>query len=163
MQVLRVQNSQTSFQALRGFECSKNLEPIIGKASKTLEQRLFNAFNGNEDFNELCRRNDVWVNIEPKYNEFIRSGLEVSIRAKKLNTSDIARKENVISYLAAKLYEGGDYKRIYDYSEISKNSHIYRLVDLIDDFEDRTYEVIKGFIRNYKLKSAITHFFEKSV
>ena len=139
------------------------MEPIIGKAGKTVEQRLSDAFKENKYFNELCRRNDVWVNIEPKYSEFVRSGLLVSIHAKRLNAPDTARKENVISYLAAKLYEGGDYKRIYDYSEISKNSHIYRLVDLIDDFEDRTYEVIKGFIRNYKLKSSIIQFIKKSV
>ncbi len=163
MQVLRVQNNQTSFQALKGFECSKNLEPIIGKAGKTIEQRLSDAFKENKYFNELCRRNDVWVNIEPKYSEFVRSGLLVSIHAKRLNAPDTARKENVISYFAAKLYEGGDYKRIYDYSEISKNKSIYRLMDLIDDFDDRKDEVIRGFIRNYKLKSAITHFFEKSV
>ena len=155
-----VQNNRTSFQALKGFECSKNLEPIIGNAGEEIERKLLDAFNKNEFFQELCRRNDVWVNIEPKYNEYIRSGLDVRIDADKLNKPNPGLKENVISFHSVKLYEPYDYRRIYDYSVLKKNGFI--LDDMIWDFNSRADEVIYGFIKHYNLKSAIRHFFEKS-
>lgn len=160
MQVQRVQNNQTSFQALKSFECSKNLEPIIGDAGKKIEKKLLDAFNRNELFQELCRRNDVWVNIEPEYNTYIRSGLEVKIYADKLNKPNIGRKENVINYHAVKLYEPYDYERTYDYSILEKNRFI--LDDLVWDFDSRADDIIHGFIKHYNLNTAIKRFFEKS-
>ena len=155
-----LQNNQTSFQALKGFECSKNLKPIIGDAGEAVERKLLDAFNKNEYFQELCRRNDVWVNVEPQYNEYIRSGLQVRIDAYKLNKPNSGLKENVVSYHSVKLYEPYDYRRIYDYSLLEKNGFI--LDDLIWDFDSHADDIIRGFIKHYSFKAAIIHFFEKS-
>ncbi len=162
MQVQKIQNNQTSFQALRGFECSENLKPIIGVAGKSIEKKLEKALNANKLFQELCQRNDVWISINPKYNERIRSGLNLEIYASKINEPNAARRENVISYHAMKLYEPYDYERIYDYSKLAKAGYEFRLADLICDFNSRAEEIIHKFINHYNFKAAINHFFEKS-
>lgn len=162
MQVQRIQDNQTSFQALKGVECGKNLKPILGNAGEAIEEKLVKAFNKNEYFLELCRRNDVWVNVKPLYTDYIRSGLEVEITAGKLDAPKSVRRERVISHHEVKLYEPYDYKRNYDYSELEKKNRRLEIYNLIEDFNSRADEIVRRFINNYRLSQAIRNFFEKS-
>ena len=146
MQVQRIQNNQTSFHALKSFECSKSLKPIIGDAGEKIEQKLLKAFNEHKYFQELCKKNDVWVNIKPKHTNFIRSGLDVEIYATKLNETNIENRKNVINFTTVKFYGDPDYHSFLD------ESYRYHAED-----------IIQGFLKDVDgLKSGIRKFFEKS-
>ena len=162
MQIQRVQNNQTSFQALKGFECGKSLKPIIGETADVIEQKLFKAFNENQYFQELCNKNNVWVDIKPKNTEIIRSGLEVDIFANKLNESKLESREYVIGYNTSKFYDNNDV-RINDYSELKKQGYQLQLKTLISDYNFHTENIIESFVKNVEgLKSGIKKFFERS-
>jgi len=162
MQIQRVQNNQTSFQALKGFECGKSLKPIINDTADVIEQKLFKAFNENKYFQELCKNNDVWVDIKPKNTEIIRSGLEVDIFASKLNEPKLESREYVIGYNTSKFYENNDI-RINDYSELKKQGYKLQLKTLISDYNSHTEDIIESFVKNVEgLKSGIKKFFERS-
>ena len=161
MQVQRVQNNQTSFQALKGFECGKNLKPIVNDTADVIEQKLFKAFNENKYFQELCKNNDVWVDIKPKNTEIIRSGLEVDIFASKLNEPKLESREYVIGYNTSKFYDNNDV-RINDYSELKKQGYQSQLNTLISDYNSHTEDIIESFVNNVEgLKSGIKKFFER--
>ena len=161
MQVQRVQNNQTSFQALKGFECGKNLKPIIGETADVIEQKLFKAFNENQYFQELCNKNDVWVDIKPKNTEIIRSGLEVDIFASKLNKPKLESREYVIGYNTSKFYDNNDV-RINDYYELKKQGYKLQLKTLISDYNFHTEDIIESFVKNVEgLKSGVKKFFER--
>ena len=161
MQVQRVQNNQTSFQALKGFECGKNLKPIVNDTADVIEQKLFKAFNENKYFQELCKNNDVWVDIKPKNTEIIRSGLEVDIFASKLNEPKLESREYVIGYNTSKFYDKNDV-RINNYSELKKQGYELQLKTLISDYNSHTEDIIESFVKNVEgLKSGIKKFFER--
>jgi hypothetical protein len=162
MQVQKIQNNQASFRGLKGFECGKNLKNIIGNAGEAIEQKLLKAFNCNESFQELCKKNDVWVDIKPKHTGLIRSGLDVEISASRLNEQNLERRENVIGYLIGKYYDREDV-RIKDYSELTKNGSNLTLMKLISDYNSHTENIMQSFLKDHwGLKSAVKKFFEKS-
>ena len=146
MQVQRVQNNQTSFQALKGFECGKSLKPIIGETGEVIEKKLFKAFNENEYFQELCKRNDVWVDIKPKHSDKIYSGLDTDIFARPINALNDKPKEQVIGYVTAKLYK----------------DPLYFYHDLGNSYKKHAEDIIDFFLKDVDgLKSGIKKFFER--
>ena len=155
MQVHRIQNNNTSFQALKGFECSKNLKPIIGDAGDVIEQKLINAFNKHEYFQKLCEKKDVWVNIKPNLNETIKTGLDVEIYASKLNESSPESRENVISYVTVEIGK----KCKYDYAQLIENEDKLQLRDLIDSYNSHAENIIQKFLYDADgLKSGVKKF-----
>ena len=144
MQVYKVHNN-TSFTALRSFECKKNLHPLLCRAGELMDQRIVKAFQENEYFQELCKKHDVWVSVTPKQDTIIRSGLDVEIYAGKINAIDPEKRENVINYTTVSF---GDYRNNFR---------------IVDDYWEHVADITQKFLKDPTgIKSAIKEFLKQS-
>ncbi len=144
MQVHKVDNN-TSFTALRSFECKKNLHPLLGRAGELMDQRIVKAFNENEYFQELCKKRDVWVSVTPKQDTIIKSGLDVEIYASRINETDLEHRENVINYTTVGF---GDYR-----------NNLY----IVQDYWEHVADITQKFLKDPTgIKSAIKEFLKQS-
>ena len=144
MQVYKVDNN-ISFTALKSFECKKNLTPLLGKAGELMDQRIVKAFNENEYFQELCKKQDVWVSVTPKQGTIIKSGLDVEIYAGKINETNPEKRENVINYTTVGF---GDYR-----------NNLY----IVQDYWEHVADITQKFLKDPTgIKSAIKEFLKQS-
>ena len=110
-----------------------------------IEQKLLKALKNNKSFQELCTKNDVWVEIKPVHTSYIKTGLDVKINAGKVNEKNPELRKNVINHLALELYE----------------NHISSLPET--KYQEHAENIVQTFIKNPDgLEADIKKFFEKT-